>query len=632
MRARHILLAAVAAVSFHLPNLAQDDEAALPASLEAPRAAYLKALEDARAQVFLAIDAETERVRALQKVAPDEQIALLDGLKGARTAFEDSGQLPTLSSLASAVDTYRARLEAPQAACKAAYDREASRLIKAGDDELARAVLAAGTALLGPALPDGIVDVVPSPDGTPPKVIATLTGHEGKVSAALFLSNNILTGSNSWSRHLGDNNTYKDAKGTDNTVRIWSSNGEQETTIRCPNQVLGMSLSQSGNNLAVSTCRPVADWCDATVSVWEAGTDNRLQEFKLPGRPGVWTPWFSSDGKTLYGIRGDSSVHILELEKGTVSTIRLDSALPENDLRCAAMDAKRTQVFGGMADGSIRQWLIRDKSEMRKFIGHSAAITAIDVSSDDRLVATASEDGTAKVFDVQSGIQLASGSLDAQGTAVKFVDSKPVLVVGDSAGKISVWTISPSTITAVDAFQAHDGAILALDIDKSGRRVLSGSADTTAKVWPLRTQRSKPQPTKASAAPKREQPESKVPPQPKSKIPPFVGENLRALRAHRPRYTETLGGKLDAIAKAAESGKYDAYSKALRDALETASGMPANDKGSRNSREDVCAVLEALQTGEWDLRKLPIHRQNDREEKGSKPELIGLPGVQYEGK
>lgn len=115
-----------------------------------------------------------------------------------------------------------------------------------------------------------------------------------------------------------------------------------------------------------------------------------------------------------------------------------------------------------------------------------------------------------------------------------------------------------------------------------------------------------------------------------TQIPPHVAENIRAFKAHRPNFSAGESGTwLDAIVQAANQKDYPRFKAALETAIRNAQQLQPKSAGIPNVREDLLAVLGAIARGQWDLRSLPIHRQNHLHEKGRGPELIGLPGVNY---
>lgn len=118
----------------------------------------------------------------------------------------------------------------------------------------------------------------------------------------------------------------------------------------------------------------------------------------------------------------------------------------------------------------------------------------------------------------------------------------------------------------------------------------------------------------------------------KDLVPPEVAENVRALRAHRPRYVQGVAGldaSLDDMVKASARRDAKSYRASVAAAISAAEQGPTTNRGETNSREDILAVLRAMQEGRWDLRTLAIHRADHRSEKGQRPELVGLPGVTY---
>ncbi|CAK8673384.1 unnamed protein product [Clavelina lepadiformis] len=69
-----------------------------------------------------------------------------------------------------------------------------------------------------------------------------------------------------------------------------------------------------------------------------------------------------------------------------------------------------TTVFSGCLDGISRQWDARSGELLATFVGHSDQIYDLALSSDGRLLLSASADETVRVFDTTSGIGLPSTS------------------------------------------------------------------------------------------------------------------------------------------------------------------------------------------------------------------------------
>ena len=111
--------------------------------------------------------------------------------------------------------------------------------------------------------------------------------------------------------------------------------------------------------------------------------------------------------------------------------------------------------------------------------GHRTDVRALALSSDDRMLASASS-GTLKIWNVKTGTCLRT--LDC-GIAYccAFLPGDKIVVVGTKTGELELFDIASSTL--IDQVQAHEGAIWTLKVHPDGRSVVTGSADKSAKFW-----------------------------------------------------------------------------------------------------------------------------------------------------
>lgn len=111
--------------------------------------------------------------------------------------------------------------------------------------------------------------------------------------------------------------------------------------------------------------------------------------------------------------------------------------------------------------------------------GHRTDIRSVALSSDDRMLATASN-GSLKIWNVRT--QSCLRTLDC-GYALcsSFLPGDKIVVVGNKNGEIEVFDIASSTL--LDTIKAHDGPVWTLHVHPDGKSMVTGSADKTAKFW-----------------------------------------------------------------------------------------------------------------------------------------------------
>ncbi|KAL1637218.1 beta transducin [Neofusicoccum ribis] len=111
--------------------------------------------------------------------------------------------------------------------------------------------------------------------------------------------------------------------------------------------------------------------------------------------------------------------------------------------------------------------------------GHRTDVRALALSSDDRMLASASS-GSLKIWNIRT--QTCLRTLECgYALCCAFLPGDKIVVVGTKSGELELFDIASSQL--VDTVQAHEGAIWTLDLHPDGKSVVSGSADKTAKFW-----------------------------------------------------------------------------------------------------------------------------------------------------
>jgi WD40 repeat protein len=137
-------------------------------------------------------------------------------------------------------------------------------------------------------------------------------------------------------------------------------------------------------------------------------------------------------------------------------------------------------ALGALPGGEIPSALLR---------GHTDAVTslAFNPAKSDRL-ATLAADGTLLLWTTH-GRRAPEPLLDDATTFAWNPDARtghPDLATGSSDGKVRLWNSSTREVEKV--LQGHNDEVVALDWSHDGEWLLSAGRDTTARLWPVRSQ------------------------------------------------------------------------------------------------------------------------------------------------
>ena len=111
--------------------------------------------------------------------------------------------------------------------------------------------------------------------------------------------------------------------------------------------------------------------------------------------------------------------------------------------------------------------------------GHRTDVRSLALSSDDRMVASASS-GSLKIWNVQT--QSCIRSLDCgYALCATFLPGDKIVIIGNRNGELEIFDIASSTL--IDTVKAHDGPVWTLRVHPDGKSMATGSADKSTKFY-----------------------------------------------------------------------------------------------------------------------------------------------------
>jgi flagellar hook assembly protein FlgD len=126
------------------------------------------------------------------------------------------------------------------------------------------------------------------------------------------------------------------------------------------------------------------------------------------------------------------------------------------------------------------QQAIDKVSERNRLEGHIGSVNSVSFSPDDKMIATASEDGTIKLWN-REGTLLKT--LKSQGTSVTSVSFSPdgqTLVTASANGTVSLWSREG---TLLKTLKSQGTSVTSVSFSPDGQTLVTASANGTVSLW-----------------------------------------------------------------------------------------------------------------------------------------------------
>lgn len=200
---------------------------------------------------------------------------------------------------------------------------------------------------------------------------------------------------------------------------------------------------------------------------------------------------FSPDRNLLASGGVDGSIRLW----GFSSSVPKEQVLPqvhEGEVQTLIFSPNNQLLASGSGalDGIIWLWDLSDKHHPRHkcaFRGHRAGVTALDFSADNKLLASASQDRTVRLWDTtgEHAEERATLRHPEPVHAVKFSPDGKFVATGSKDGSVRLWSIGKIWSSEIALFRGHTGAVQTIALSPNGRFLASGSLDETIRLWDL---------------------------------------------------------------------------------------------------------------------------------------------------
>jgi len=308
----------------------------------------------------------------------------------------------------------------------------------------------------------------------PGQLARTLTGHTDTVWAVAFSPDGRLLATAS----------------ADNTARLWNpATGEHLRTLAGhADGVLGVAFSPDGRMLATASA-------DNTARLWDPATGERLRTMAgtLAGHtdyvravafhPAVPMLATGSDDGTarLWDPATGRCLHTLH---GQHAAARLIARANDRALWVVgvAFSPDGRMLATASRDNTAQLWNLATGKRLATVTAHDGGALGVAFSPDGRMLATAGRDKTARLWDLATGkhLRTLTGHADTV-WGVAFSPDGRLLATGSFDSTARLW--DPATGRCLHTFHDHDDKVLGVAFSPDGRLLATAGEDNTARLW-----------------------------------------------------------------------------------------------------------------------------------------------------
>lgn len=242
--------------------------------------------------------------------------------------------------------------------------------------------------------------------------------------------------------------------------------------------------------------RVVTASMDAVARIWNASTGEPLITLVHQGE--VWSATFSVDGARVVTISADKTARVWNADTGRQLAIlthpsRLHERPAHGDIQTDRLEEVRSAVFSPDGkllltagdDGTARLWDAATGKPFLVPLQHHSSVRSAVFNRDGTRIVTASDDKTARIWDASTGNPLPP-PLEHTGPvwAAAFSPDSSRVVTVSANDAANVWdAVTGRRLATLE----HCGVVLIAAFSPDGARIVTASDDKTARIWDAAT-------------------------------------------------------------------------------------------------------------------------------------------------
>jgi WD40 repeat protein len=280
----------------------------------------------------------------------------------------------------------------------------------------------------------------------------------------------------------------------DKTAKVVDMETGKITELPHEDKVRSAEFSPDGARVVTSSGK--------TARIWDLETTPVIPTvLPIKHSDTCWTAEFSPDGTQVVTSSRDRTAKVLDLKTGRI--ISLEHQDQVNTAKFSP-DGKQIVTTTGdviSPDGRAYVWDVKkiwdeknwniktvwevDSKEAIATVPHQGGVISAEFSPNGKRIVTASFDGTAKVYNLETKETATIQHLALVVSAKFSSDGKRIVTASDDSTAI-IWDVE--TAKVVTSVQ-HQNRVRSAKFSPDGKQIVTASADKTAKVWDAETGR-----------------------------------------------------------------------------------------------------------------------------------------------